>query len=95
LGLLFGINNILSLGWGNSRTHLSLKEKNEKNVDDDGSTQKKYKKKSIAKKGLLKKSMFLSNKKTNSSTVLHILFESRKEGWQCINALVGNPRLVN
>jgi len=28
LGLLFGISNILSLGWGNSRTHLSEKEKN-------------------------------------------------------------------
>ena len=56
---------------------------------------KNRKKKSIAKKVLLKKSMFMSNKKTNSSTVLHILFESRKEGWQCINALVGNPRLVN
>jgi len=30
LGLLFGINNILSLGWGNSITHLSEKEKKEK-----------------------------------------------------------------
>ena len=30
LGMLFGISNILSLGWGNSRTHLSEKEKNEK-----------------------------------------------------------------
>jgi hypothetical protein len=28
--LLFGISNILSLGWGNSKTHLSEKEKNEK-----------------------------------------------------------------
>ena len=34
LGLLFGTSNILSLGQGNSRTHLSDKEKNEKNVDD-------------------------------------------------------------
>jgi len=30
LGLLFGINNILSLGWGNSRAHLSEKEKMKK-----------------------------------------------------------------
>jgi len=26
LGLLFGISNIFSLGWGNSRTHLSEKK---------------------------------------------------------------------
>jgi len=45
LGLLFGIMNILSLGWGNSRTHLSEKEKKSKNVDDNGSTQKKNRKK--------------------------------------------------
>jgi len=30
MGLLFGISNILSLGWGNSKTHLSEKQKNEK-----------------------------------------------------------------
>jgi len=30
LGLLFGINNILSFGWGNSITHLSEKEEYEK-----------------------------------------------------------------
>jgi hypothetical protein len=42
LGLLFGIRNILSLGWGNNRTHL-LEKKNEKNVDDHESTQKKGK----------------------------------------------------
>jgi len=40
-GLLFEISNILSLGWGNSRTHLSEKEKMKKNVDDHGSTKKK------------------------------------------------------
>jgi len=40
LGLLFGISNILGLGWGNSRTYL-LEEKNEKkNVDYHGSTHK-------------------------------------------------------
>jgi len=27
LGLLFGLINILSLGWGNSRTHLSKEKK--------------------------------------------------------------------
>jgi hypothetical protein len=46
LRLLFGISNILSLGWGNSRTYLFEKEKNEKkNVDCHGSTQKNRKKK--------------------------------------------------
>jgi len=45
LGLLFGISSILSLGWGNSRTHLLEKEKNEKNVDNHGSTHTKIEKK--------------------------------------------------
>jgi hypothetical protein len=54
---------------------------------------KKYRKKKEEKKsraknfGLSKKKncMFLLKiKKTNSSTVLPILFESRKEGWQFI-----------
>jgi hypothetical protein len=53
LGLLFGISNILSLRWGNSRIYLSKK------VDDHGSTKKN--KKSRAKKfGLLKKCIFLA-----------------------------------
>jgi hypothetical protein len=34
---------------------------------------------------LKKKYDSVKNKKTNSSTILPILFESRKEGWQCIN----------
>jgi len=42
-----------------------------------------------------KEGMFPSNKKTNSSTILPILLEPRKEGWYCSNVLVGNPRLVN
>jgi len=37
-GLLFRINNILSLEWVNSRTHLLEKEKN---VDDQESTHTK------------------------------------------------------
>jgi ribosome biogenesis protein Nip4 len=45
LGLLFRISNILSLGWGNGRTHLSEKGKMKKNVDDHGSTPKNRKKK--------------------------------------------------
>jgi hypothetical protein len=36
--------------------------------------------KSRAKNGLLKKVSFCQNKKTNSYTVLPILFEPRKEG---------------
>jgi len=32
LGLLFEIDNILSLGWGNSRTYLSKKEKKNENM---------------------------------------------------------------
>jgi hypothetical protein len=83
LGLLFGISNILSLGWGNSRTHLSKNEKKWKNVDDHGSTHKKNskRKKSRAKNGLFKKK-YISDKlkRQISSTVLPILFDSRKEG---------------
>jgi len=41
---------------------------------------KKNSKKSRAKNGLLKKVYFCQNKKTNGSTVLHIMLESRKEG---------------
>ena len=59
LGLLFGISNILSLGWGNSRTHLSEKEKNQE--------PKKW--------SLKKKVCLCQNKKTNSSNVLPILLE--------------------
>jgi len=40
LWLLFGISNILSLRWGNNRTHLQEK-KWKRNVDDHGSTHKK------------------------------------------------------
>jgi len=88
LGLLFEISNILSLGWGNSRTHFSEKVKNEKkNIDDHGSTHTKIEKeiKSQKKWSLKKKYVYVKNKKTNSSIVLPILFESRKEGCQCIN----------
>jgi len=56
---------------------------------------KKNSKKSRAKNGLLKKVYFCQNKKTNGSTVLHIMLESRKEGWQCINVFLGIPRLMN
>jgi len=61
-----------------------------KNVDDHGSTQKKIekneKKNQEPKKWSLKKRFdSVKNKKTNSSTVLPILFELRKEGWHCIN----------
>jgi len=63
LGLLFGIRNILSLEWGNSRTRLSEKEKN---VDDYEYTHKKIAKnkkiKSQKKWSLKKKGMFLSKK---------------------------------
>jgi hypothetical protein len=42
LRLLFGIMNILSLGWGTSRTYLLKSKKwKKKNVDYHGSTQKK------------------------------------------------------
>jgi len=86
LGLIFEISNILSLGWGNSRTYLSGK----KNVDGHGSTQKnqkKERKKIKSQKFRSLKKMFISvkNKKTNSSTVLPILSDSRKKGWQIIN----------
>ena len=63
LRLLFGISNILSLGWGNSKTHFSERKKN---VDGHESTQqknRKKKKKSRAKNGLLKKSRFQSKQK--------------------------------
>ena len=43
--LLFGIMNILNLGWGTSRNYLSKREKwKKKNVDYHGSTQKKIEK---------------------------------------------------
>jgi len=63
LGLLFGISNILSLGWGNYRTYLSEKlKKNEKckfswvyTQKEIEKRKKKPKPKTIKNFGLLKK----------------------------------------
>jgi len=69
LGLLFGISNILSFWWGNSKTYFVRKRKKEKNVDNHGPTKKIETRKKIKSKknGLLKK-MFLS--KIKRQTVL-------------------------
>jgi len=63
-GMLFGISNILSLGWGKSRTHFSKKEKNEKKVDNHVSKKKNRKKKKNQElnNGLIKKRVHFSVK---------------------------------
>ena len=61
------------------------KKKNEKNVDYHGSIKKKFEKKQELKNGLLKRTCFCQNKKTNKFYYFTILFESKKEECQCIN----------
>jgi hypothetical protein len=87
LGLLFGISNILSLGWGNSRTHLSEKRtKNEKMwLTKDLHTKNRKKKKNQEPKILVSsKKMYLSVKKIKRQIVLlfysSCLIQGRKVG---------------
>jgi len=82
LGLFFGINTILNLGWGNSRTHLSEKERKMKKciwpwiyTNKKLDRIKKEKNQEQKKWSLKKKVCLCQNKKTNSSNVLPILLE--------------------
>jgi len=78
---------------------LHKKKKKKKKKEKKQKTKQKKKiekrKKPRPKNGLLKKVYFSQIKRQVSFTVLPILFEPRKEGWQCINILLGIPRLVN
>jgi len=86
LGLLFGISNILSLGWGNGRTHTFVKKrKNWKKKCRWPWTYthtKNRKKNQEQKKRSLKKSMFMSKIKRQIILLFYLfqLNQGRKDG---------------